>query len=121
MDQCMWKVLQARRENDFRLLVEDHCEPPPGWKTCRDASKVTFHPFKTTWSYADCLRNGGWTNPEGLALPIAPPTPPPTPAPTPVPTPAPTTQAPAPTTEAPTTQAPTTQAPTTKAPTTEAP
>lgn len=55
VDQCLWKVLNVRRDNDFRLLLEDHCEPPPNWDKCDDASAVTFHPFKTMHGYEDCL------------------------------------------------------------------
>lgn len=55
VDQCLWKVLGVRRDNDFRLLVEDHCEPPDGWQSCTDTQKVSFHPFKTLVGYQACL------------------------------------------------------------------
>merc|ERR1739844_129390 len=57
VDQCLWKVLNVRRENDFRLLAEDHCEPPSDWNKCDDSSFVAFHPFKTLEGYGDCLDN----------------------------------------------------------------
>lgn len=57
VDQCLWKVLGVRRENDFRILLEDHCEPPADWATCTEADRVTFHPFKTEEGYKGCLAN----------------------------------------------------------------
>mmetsp|Transcript_41753 Transcript_41753/g.104934 ORF Transcript_41753/g.104934 Transcript_41753/m.104934 type:complete len:598 (+) Transcript_41753:76-1869(+) len=57
IDQCLWKVLYVRRENNFRLLVEDHCDPPEGWKDCRDATHVAFHPFKDQNGYMDCMQS----------------------------------------------------------------
>jgi len=55
VDQCLWKVLKVRRDNDFRLLQEDHCDPQPGWDACDDPSTVVFHPFKTLHGYEKCL------------------------------------------------------------------
>jgi len=55
VDQCFQKVLKVRRDNDFRLLVEDHCEPPTGWQACSSSTYVVFHPFKTAESYRHCL------------------------------------------------------------------
>jgi len=55
IDQCLWKVLQVQRINDWNLLVEDHCDPPPGWQSCHRASVAAFHPFKTVDGYARCL------------------------------------------------------------------
>merc|ERR1719464_1407792 len=58
IDQCLWKVLHVRRENAPSLLREDHCDPPPGWKTCRNQpSVVAFHPFKSVSSYTECMTN----------------------------------------------------------------
>eukprot|EP00445_Apocalathium_hangoei_P004426 CAMPEP_0203844332 /NCGR_PEP_ID=MMETSP0359-20131031/3133_1 /ASSEMBLY_ACC=CAM_ASM_000338 /TAXON_ID=268821 /ORGANISM="Scrippsiella Hangoei, Strain SHTV-5" /LENGTH=818 /DNA_ID=CAMNT_0050759247 /DNA_START=47 /DNA_END=2500 /DNA_ORIENTATION=- len=31
VDQCLWKVLNVRREGNFRLLMEEHCKPPDNW------------------------------------------------------------------------------------------
>jgi len=55
IDQCLWKVLDVRRNNDYRLLVEDHCDPPKDWDNCEDSSHVSFHPFKTVKSYMKCM------------------------------------------------------------------
>lgn len=57
VDQCLWKVLNVTRDNDFRLLLEDHCEPPADWASCTDVSRVAFHPFKTVEGYSGCLEN----------------------------------------------------------------
>jgi len=57
IDQCMQKVLALGREDDFRLLVEDHCDPPPGWSACQDRDAAAFHPFKTREGYRHCLAN----------------------------------------------------------------
>merc|ERR1712146_184340 len=58
-DQCLSKILGVTRENDFRLLVEDHCDAPSNWQSCRDTSKSAFHPFKTLSGYRQCLHNAG--------------------------------------------------------------
>mmetsp|Transcript_121287 Transcript_121287/g.302684 ORF Transcript_121287/g.302684 Transcript_121287/m.302684 type:complete len:842 (-) Transcript_121287:147-2672(-) len=57
IDQCLWKVLKVRRDNDWRLLVEDHCSPPKDWDNCEDADRVSFHPFKKADTYMTCLNN----------------------------------------------------------------
>mmetsp|Transcript_8355 Transcript_8355/g.22973 ORF Transcript_8355/g.22973 Transcript_8355/m.22973 type:complete len:257 (+) Transcript_8355:2-772(+) len=57
LDQCLNRVLGARRVDDFGLLLEDHCAPPPDWATCEDAVTVAFHPFKTSSGYQACLRS----------------------------------------------------------------
>lgn len=57
IDQCLHRVLELRRDNDFRLLVEDHCDPPPGWTSCNDTDYVAYHPFKQIDSYRQCLRH----------------------------------------------------------------
>jgi len=59
IDQCMWKVLHVRRENEFNLLSEAHCDPRPGWASCRDPSQVAFHPYKTLDGYRKCMENAG--------------------------------------------------------------
>merc|ERR1712217_933498 len=68
MDQCLSKVLGVTRENDFRLLVEDHCDAPSGWRSCTDSSKATFHPFKTVWEYQECLVNAGGKLPKEISV-----------------------------------------------------
>jgi hypothetical protein len=57
IDQCMMKVLKLKREFEPKLLVEDHCKPPPGWADCNDAHMVSFHPFKKLEAYGKCLDN----------------------------------------------------------------
>lgn len=57
VDQCLSEVLGVRREYEGRLLSDDHCEPPQDWASCKDRSKVAFHPFKTADSYRRCLES----------------------------------------------------------------
>jgi len=57
IDQCLWKVLGVKREDEFSLLREDHCDPPKGWESCREAQFTTFHPFKSAEGYRTCLHN----------------------------------------------------------------
>jgi len=56
MDQCFQRQLDIERINNYGLLLEDHCDPPPGWETCRNRSVVAFHPFKEVAAYAACLK-----------------------------------------------------------------
>jgi len=58
LDQCLDKVLGVKRDNDFRQLLEDHCEPPPGWDDCTDELVVAFHPFKNVTAWNKCLTTG---------------------------------------------------------------
>eukprot|EP00405_Crypthecodinium_cohnii_P014085 CAMPEP_0206459332 /NCGR_PEP_ID=MMETSP0324_2-20121206/24112_1 /ASSEMBLY_ACC=CAM_ASM_000836 /TAXON_ID=2866 /ORGANISM="Crypthecodinium cohnii, Strain Seligo" /LENGTH=804 /DNA_ID=CAMNT_0053930861 /DNA_START=33 /DNA_END=2447 /DNA_ORIENTATION=- len=58
IDQCLWKVLNVTRENDYRQLVEDHCDAPvKNWTdyTCEDTMHATYHPFKNEHTYMKCL------------------------------------------------------------------
>lgn len=57
IDQCLNKVLHVRRDDvePGLMLLEDHCDPPPGWQSCQNAGTVAFHPFKTVDSYQGCL------------------------------------------------------------------
>jgi hypothetical protein len=57
LDQCLQKVLKVKRDFDEHLLVEDHCDPPPDWYSCREASAVAFHPFKEPAGFRHCVRN----------------------------------------------------------------
>jgi hypothetical protein len=57
IDQCLSRVLKLQRDSDFRLLVEDHCDPPNGWKSCGDGSYASYHPFKSVSEYEECLRS----------------------------------------------------------------
>lgn len=59
VDQCLQRVFKMARWDDWGILVEDHCDPPKGWESCEDRSKVSFHPFKTQSSYLQCLRGSG--------------------------------------------------------------
>lgn len=54
IDQCLLKVLGADRRFDQRLLVEEHCDPPPNWQSCRLPDAVAIHPFKTPEAYLAC-------------------------------------------------------------------
>jgi hypothetical protein len=79
MDQCLSKILGVTRENDFRLLLEDHCDAPKHWQTCSDSSKAAFHPFKSLAGYQRCLAGGqessGGKAPAGVAARPARPSP----------------------------------------------
>jgi hypothetical protein len=57
IDLCLWKVLKVNRANDSTILMEDHCDPPEGWDSCKNRSFVAFHPFKTVNGFKDCLNN----------------------------------------------------------------
>jgi len=65
IDQCLWKVLKSRREDDFRILMEDHCAPPPGWNACTDPTVAAFHPFKSQDGYLQCLHSAWAIRREG--------------------------------------------------------
>lgn len=62
IDQCLWKVAGARRDNEWSLLVEDHCSTyldpgsQPEWtvEAC-DGTHVAFHPFKDKDTYMACF------------------------------------------------------------------
>mmetsp|Transcript_30772 Transcript_30772/g.86786 ORF Transcript_30772/g.86786 Transcript_30772/m.86786 type:complete len:471 (-) Transcript_30772:93-1505(-) len=57
IDQCLWKVLRVDRINVFDILVEAHCDPPPGWAECRSERFIAFHPFKKPDLYSTCANN----------------------------------------------------------------
>jgi len=59
IDQCLWHVLDVSREDDWSLLVEDHCDPPKDWKNCLDQTKAAFHPFKNMTDWRHCMHNAG--------------------------------------------------------------
>jgi hypothetical protein len=56
VDQCL-EFLNVKRENEWQLLVEDHCDAPTpfGATTACDGNHVSFHPFKDVDSYAQCM------------------------------------------------------------------
>jgi hypothetical protein len=97
IDQCLQRVLNVHRENDYRLLLEDHCEPPPRWKDCSCSSCAAFHPFKDAQSYFQCYHKSVGRTTESAAPTVEPAqlatgvtaslVPVPTPAPTEAPTP----------------------------------
>lgn len=57
IDQCLQRVIGVRREDEFRLLLEAHCEPPEHWHDCTDQTVTAFHPFKTEEAWMTCLIN----------------------------------------------------------------
>lgn len=64
LDQCLEKVLEVRRDDEWGLLTEDHCpadpQHPPEWSAglC-DNGDAAFHPFKTEEGYIQCLAVAG--------------------------------------------------------------
>jgi len=55
IDQCLWKVMRAKRLDDLTLLQEAHCAPPPGWTSCKDPQFAGFHPFKEPAEWLRCF------------------------------------------------------------------
>mmetsp|Transcript_86748 Transcript_86748/g.194126 ORF Transcript_86748/g.194126 Transcript_86748/m.194126 type:complete len:582 (+) Transcript_86748:78-1823(+) len=55
VDQCLSKVLKVKREDDWTILIEDHCDPPSGWRSCTQPHMVAFHPFKDAAEYQQCM------------------------------------------------------------------
>lgn len=60
MDRCLNEVLKVRREHEYSLLLEDHCDPPSGWDSCNNATVAAFHPFKNKTGYEDCWERGNF-------------------------------------------------------------
>jgi len=61
LDQCLEKVLGARRDNEWRLLAEEQCPldlAPGKWTpdSCK-SDHVAFHPFRTAKRFGQCLAN----------------------------------------------------------------
>jgi len=58
LDQCFQKILKVTpRTLQPTLMCEDHCECP-AWYWCQNGTdRVSFHPFKTPYSYAVCMAN----------------------------------------------------------------
>jgi len=65
IDKCLDKVLGVRRDNVYDMLFEDHCDPPKGWDSCRENSRVAFHPFKDVDRYRWCAENAMPTTLQG--------------------------------------------------------
>merc|ERR1712217_236134 len=57
IDQCLQKVLKSQRIDEFKILLEDHCDHPPDWASCSDTTVAAFHPFKLEQGYRACLNN----------------------------------------------------------------
>jgi hypothetical protein len=57
LDQCLQKVLNSTRIDDFNQLLEDHCSPPDGWQECTSGSAVAFHPYKNVTAYKKCFHS----------------------------------------------------------------
>lgn len=57
VDQCLKRFVKARRLFEKNLLLEDHCDPPKGWKDCSDPRRVAFHPFKTVTDHRVCMES----------------------------------------------------------------
>lgn len=57
IDQCLKRKLKVRRDNDFAMLLEDHCQPPKHWDDCTNTSAVAFHPFKTNDGWRTCYHH----------------------------------------------------------------
>lgn len=58
IDQCLSKVMGVRRDNEWSLLVEDHCLTDGqqwGSSSMCDGTHVAFHPFKEQSAYNDCF------------------------------------------------------------------
>jgi len=56
IDQCLHRQLNVRRDNNYGLLLEDHCDPPAGWEDCANETVASFHPFKTEEGWMACLQ-----------------------------------------------------------------
>jgi hypothetical protein len=57
VQRCLSKVYGIQPEYDERLLCEDHCDCPD-WYWCNNRSdRVSYHPFKKTDLYRQCLAN----------------------------------------------------------------
>mmetsp|Transcript_51348 Transcript_51348/g.164430 ORF Transcript_51348/g.164430 Transcript_51348/m.164430 type:complete len:510 (+) Transcript_51348:66-1595(+) len=55
IDQCLQKVLNASREDEYQVMLEDHCDPPQDWGSCKNSTVAAFHPFKSLDGYRQCL------------------------------------------------------------------
>mmetsp|Transcript_79308 Transcript_79308/g.245960 ORF Transcript_79308/g.245960 Transcript_79308/m.245960 type:complete len:122 (+) Transcript_79308:3-368(+) len=68
IDQCLSQVLYVKRETERDLLSETRCSPPKDWRSCKDGSKVAFHPFKDGRQYKECLDNAEGHNSRGALV-----------------------------------------------------
>jgi len=58
VDQCMSEVFHVRREYLGGLLVDESCEPPKDWQSCRE-EVTAFHPITSAQGFMDCLSGAG--------------------------------------------------------------
>jgi len=61
VDQCLKRRANETisRVNKYGLLEENHCDPEEDWDSCKNPTKVAFHPFKTEEAWQRCLLNAG--------------------------------------------------------------
>ncbi|CAJ1351281.1 unnamed protein product [Effrenium voratum] len=57
VDQCLKRFVQAERHLEPKLLMEAHCDPDPGWRSCSDAKTAAFHPFKSVADHITCQQS----------------------------------------------------------------
>lgn len=55
-DKCL-VYLQVEREDNYDLIMEEHCDGGTDYLRCDNPSKVSFHPFKTKQAYRTCIQN----------------------------------------------------------------
>mmetsp|Transcript_87943 Transcript_87943/g.155939 ORF Transcript_87943/g.155939 Transcript_87943/m.155939 type:complete len:526 (-) Transcript_87943:77-1654(-) len=58
LDQCFQIFAGVKRRDEWAQLVEDHCDPWPGWRSCQAPERVAFHPFKDLWDWKACYERG---------------------------------------------------------------
>jgi len=66
LDQCLGKILEVKPRPLFpQLMCEAHCDCP-AWYWCQNGTqRVSYHPFKTVESYANCMANALGGKPGG--------------------------------------------------------
>eukprot|EP00405_Crypthecodinium_cohnii_P011914 CAMPEP_0206438822 /NCGR_PEP_ID=MMETSP0324_2-20121206/11860_1 /ASSEMBLY_ACC=CAM_ASM_000836 /TAXON_ID=2866 /ORGANISM="Crypthecodinium cohnii, Strain Seligo" /LENGTH=439 /DNA_ID=CAMNT_0053906357 /DNA_START=1 /DNA_END=1320 /DNA_ORIENTATION=+ len=55
LSRCLWQIHNITRETEGALMCEAHCDCPD-WYWC-DGDRVTYHPFKRTDMYRQCMAN----------------------------------------------------------------
>lgn len=63
VDQCFIRFTDVKRVFAWQLLVEDHCDPWPSWRDCKDWNRVAFHPFKDIFDHQACVERAEATRP----------------------------------------------------------
>jgi len=56
LSRCLWQVHQVTRETESSLMCEAHCDCED-WYWCGSGDRVTYHPFKRTDMYKQCMAN----------------------------------------------------------------